>query len=214
MRKLQVLAAALICFSGLTAQQSQENLLNIKSPTDLKMTTDYGSDNIEVSDILDFEGIDYMKVNFKGEELKGKTYKITVKEIWNGKVKSESVVLDSKNLGIPQFETLKSGELKMRILAKHVDNKLQVKFKFPRFSTNKEFKATKSKDYSLRNIADESNLDIQYNKPFYLLAYILPYEREDGSKSWCEVGTAGKDLENWGTKFGIKHYLLFEMTFD
>ena len=89
-----------------------------------------------------------------------------------------------------------------------------MKFKFPRFSTNKEFKATKSKDYSLRNIADESNLDIQYNEPFYLLAYILPYEREDGSKSWCEVGTAGKDLENWGNKFGIKHYLLFEMTFE
>ncbi|TCK66774.1 hypothetical protein DFQ05_2048 [Winogradskyella wandonensis] len=214
MRKLQVLAVALICFSSLTAQQSQEELVEIKAPSGLKMTTDYSSDNYELSDILDFEGIDYMKINFEGEELKGKAYKITVKEIWNGKVKSESVVVDSKNLGVPQFATLKKGELKMRILAKHVDNKLQMKFKFPRFSTNKEFKATKSKDYSLRNIADESNLDIQYNKPFYLLAYILPYEREDGSKSWCEVGTAGKDLENWGSKFGIKHYLLFEMTFE
>ncbi|SHG46153.1 hypothetical protein [Winogradskyella jejuensis] len=214
MRKLQVLAVALICFSSLTAQQSQEELVEIKAPSGLKMTTDYSSDNYELSDILDFEGIDYMKINFEGEELKGKAYKITVKEIWNGKVKSESVVVDSKNLGVPQFATLKKGELKMRILAKHVDNKLQMKFKFPRFSTNKEFKATKSKDYSLRNIADESNLDIQYNEPFYLLAYILPYEREDGSKSWCEVGTAGKDLENWGSKFGIKHYLLFEMTFE
>jgi len=65
----------------------------------------------------------------------------------------------------------------------------------------------------LRNLADESNLKIDYDKEFYLLAYILPYEREDGSKSWCEVGTSGKDVENWGKKFGIKHYLLFEMKF-
>lgn len=214
MKKLQVLAAALICFSGLTAQQSEKAIIEIKSASDLKMTTGYGSDNFEVSDILDFEGVDYMKINFEGEKLKGKAYKITVKEIWNGKVKSESVVVASKNLGISGMETLKTSEFKMRILAKHIGDKLNMKFKFPRFSTNKEFKATKSKDYSLRNIADESNLDIQYNESFYLLAYILPYEREDGSKSWCEVGTAGKDLENWGNKFGIKHYLLFEMTFE
>ena len=45
------------------------------------MTTDYSSDNPDVSDILDFEGIDYMKINFTGKELKGKAYKITVKEI-------------------------------------------------------------------------------------------------------------------------------------
>lgn len=216
MKKLKILAVALICFSGLTAQEiQQENQIDFNSTSDLKMETEYSSDNYELSDILDFEGIDYIKVNFTGKELKGKAYKITVKEIWNGKVKSESVVVDSKNLGLPQFATLKKEEFKMRILAKHTDDdKLKMKFKFPRFSTNVEYDAIKSDDYSLRNIADESNLEIKYNEEFYLLAYILPYEREDGSKSWCDVGNAGKDLENWGKKFGIKHYLLFEMKFE
>ena len=215
MRKLKVLVVTLICFSVVSAQESQQAKVDFNSTSDLKMTTDYGSYNYEMSDILDFEGIDYMKVNFTGKQLKGKAYKITVKEIWNGKVKSESVVVDSKNLGLPQFATLKTEEFKMRVLSKHTrDNKLQMKFKFPRFSTNVEYKAIKSNDYSLRNIADESGLEIKYNEKFYLLAYILPYEREDGSKSWCEVGTTGKDLENWGKKFGIKHYLLFEMKFD
>ncbi|ARV10456.1 hypothetical protein BTO05_12730 [Winogradskyella sp. PC-19] len=215
MKKLQVLAVALICFSGLKAQESQTLQVDFNSASDLKMETEYSSDNYELSDILDFEGIDYMKVNFTGKQLKGKAYKITVKEIWNGKVKSESVVVDSKNLGLPQFATLKTEEFKMRVLSKHTkDNKLQMKFKFPRFSTNVEYKAIKSNDYSLRNIADESELELKYNEAFYLLAYILPYEREDGSKSWCEVGTSGKNLENWGKKFGIKHYLLFEMKFE
>jgi len=215
MKKLQLLAVALICFSGLTAQQSQKSKIDFNVTTDLKMTTEYSSDNYELSDILNFEGIDYMKINFNGENLKGKSYKITVKEIWNGKVKSESVVLDSKNLGVSDFETLKTPEFKMRVVAKHTDDdKLKMQFKFPRFNINKEYDAIKSDQYSLRNIADESNLVVKYNEEFYLLAYILPYKREDGSSSWCQVGTAGKDIENWGKKFGIKHYLLFEMKFD
>ena len=75
-----------------------------------------------------------------------------------------------------------------RLLTKH---KLKMTFKFSRFSITKQYDAIKTNDYSLRNLADESNLEISYNKKFYLLAYILPYERKDGSKSWCDVGTAG-----------------------
>ena len=75
MRKLQVLAVALICFSRLRAQQNE---VNFNNTSDLKMESNYSSDNFELSDILDFEGIDYMKLKFTGEELKGKSYKLTV----------------------------------------------------------------------------------------------------------------------------------------
>jgi hypothetical protein len=211
MKKIIVLAVAFICFSTLNAQ---ENEVDLNSTSDLKMTTDYGSDNVEINDLLSFNGIDYMKVDFSGKALKGKRYHITVKEIWNGKVVSDTTVLDSKNLGLKQFETLNDSLLSMRIIAKHTDGKLRVKFKFPRFSVTKDYDATASEDYSLRNLADESNLEIGYNEKFYFLAYILPYEREDGSKSWCDVGTSGATIEKWGEKFGIKHYLLFEMKFE
>jgi hypothetical protein len=101
----------------------------------------------------------------------------------------------------------------MRIIANHTDDKLRVEFKFSRFSVTKDYDATTSNDYGLRNLADESHLKIGYDKKFYFLAYILPYEREDGSKSWCEVGTSGDSFEKWGDTFGIKHYLFFEMKF-
>lgn len=212
MKKLQTLTVALICFSGLIAQQS---LKYVNESDGLKMETDYSSDNQEIRDILSFEGIDYMKLKFEDEGLKGKSYKLTVKEIWDGKIKSESTVFDSKKLGLPEFETLSEAELKFRLISKRTsDNKLKMTFIFPRFSITKQYDALKSDDYSLRNIAHESNLELKYNEEFYLFAYILPYEREDGSKSWCEVGTAGKDLENWGKRFGIEHYLLFEMKFE
>ena len=212
MKKIKVLTVVLSCFGALGAQQGQ---VDFDNPKGLKMETDYSSDNPEIRDILSFEGIDYIKLKFSDDELKGKSYKLSVKEIWDGEVKSESVVLDSKNLGIKQFETINDSVLKMKVISKLTpDNQLKMTFKFSRFSVTKKYDAIKSDDYSLRNLADESNLEIGYNKAFYLLAYILPYEREDGSKSWCEVGTSGDAIEKWGKEFGIKHYLLFEMKFE
>jgi hypothetical protein len=211
MKNLMVLAVAFMCFS---TGNAQTNNIDFNNTSGLKMETDYGSDNPEINDLMSFQGIDFMKVDFSGKELEGKSYHITVKEIWNGKVVSDTTVFNSKKTGVKQFETLKDSMLSMRIIARHTDNNLRVKFKFPRFSITKDYDATASEEYSLRNLADESNLQIGCDEKFYFLAYILPYEREDGSKSWCEVGTSGDSAEKWGDKFGIEHYLLFEMKFE
>ncbi|MFT4611624.1 MAG: hypothetical protein ACJA1H_002078 [Glaciecola sp.] len=212
MKNLIALAVAFMCFGSVNAQT---NYVNVSTTSDLKMTTDYGSENLEIRDLLRFEGIDYMKIDFSGKNLKGKSYHLTVKEIWNGKVVSDTTVLDSKNLGVKQFETLKDSVFNMRVISKLTyQNKLKLTFKFPRFSITKEYDAIDSNEYSLRNLVDESNLKIGYHDTFYFLAYILPYEREDGSKSWCDVGSSGDAIETWGEKFGIEHYLLFEMKFD
>lgn len=212
MKTIKMIAAALTCFSGLVAQQKDIEFNNTSS---LKMETEYASDNEEIREVLSFESIDYMKLKFTGKDLKGKSYHLTVKEIWDGNIVSYTTVLNSRTLGIKQFETLSDTIFKMKVISKHTDdNKLKMTFMFPRFRVTKQYDAIKTDNYSLRNLADESNLDIGYDKNFYLLAYILPYEREDGSMSWCEVGTSGDDIEKWGEKFGIKHYLLFEMKFE
>lgn len=201
-----------VCSMSLFAQK---NNLNFNDTAGIKMETEYASKNEDIRDILHFEGIDYMKIKFSDAQLIGKSYKLSVKEIWDGKVVSDSVVINSKNIGVKEFETLKDSVLQIKVISKlTAENKLKMTFMFPRFRVTKLYDAIKTEDYSLRNIADESNLQIRYIEPFYLLAYILPYEREDGSKSWCEVGTAGDDIEKWGEKFGIKHYLLFEMIFE
>ncbi len=182
--------------------------------SDLKMKSDYGSDNKEMLDLFRFENIDYYKIKFTGKELKTKTYTITVKEIWGGKVKSEKIVFDSKEMAGMELDKVNDTTLNLNVMSKLTSkNKLKVSFMFPRFSTTKEYDALETNEYSLRNLADESKLEIAYGNQFYFLAYILPYKRADGSKSWCEVGSNGKDIENWGKKFGIKHYLLFEMKF-
>ncbi len=181
----------------------------------LKLISNYSSDNPEIKDILQFEGIEYWQLKFIGQELKTKSYKLTVKEIWDGKTIRDTIVFDSKSLGVKQFETVNDTVLNLKVISKLThNNKLKMTFLFPRFSMTREYDAIESDKYRLRNLVEESKMEIGYDKKFYLLAYILPYEREDGSRSWCQVGTSGKDIENWGEKFGIKHYLLFEMEFE
>lgn len=210
MKKLQIIAITLFCFSVLQAQKKQ-----VKNDVDLKMISDYSSDNEEVRDILQFEGIEYHRIKFIGSKLKDKGYLLIAKEIWDGEIISQDTVVNSAGMPYKQFQKINDTVFNLKVISKLTDdNKLKMTFKFPRFSVPMKYDAIKTDDYSLRNLAEESNLEIKYNEKFTLLAYILPYEREDGSRSWCDVGTSGKDIENWGKKFGIKHYILFEMKFE
>ncbi len=185
------------------------------SDTDLKMSTDYTLNNDDLWRVLSFEGIQFQKAIFTGSNLKNKSFHLKVKEIWDGEIVSDSTIANSATLPFEQFKKINDTIFEIKVVSKLTsDNKLKMDFNFPRFSVPREFKAHKTVDsYSLRNLVSESKLEIDYNKPFVLFAYILPYHRDDNSASYCDVGSSGKDIENWGKKFGIKHYLIFELEF-
>lgn len=205
--KKSILILIFLSLTGLSIAQ--------KTDTGLKMISEYSSKIPEVRDILQFEGIEYYKLEFVGKELKNKSYHLTVKEIWNGGDVSESTIINSAELPYEQMKMVNDTVLNITVMSKLTHkHKLKMTFKLPRFTIEKEFDAIDTNEYRLRNVAEESNMEIGYDKKFYLMAYILPYEREDGSKSWCDVNTDGKDIESWGKIFGIKHYLLFEMKFE
>ncbi|SFH26333.1 hypothetical protein [Pedobacter insulae] len=181
----------------------------------LKMISKFGSDTQELFHLLRFEGVDYYKIDFTGKELKNKTYRLSVKEIWDGKIKSDTIVFNSKDMAKMGMDKVNDTTLALSVISKLTSkNKIKISFMFPRFSVTKEYDALANDDYSLRNLADESKLEIGYGKKFHFMAMILPFERADGSKSWCDIGSSGNDVENWGKKFGIKHYLLFEMQIE
>lgn len=175
------------------------------------MTTKPLSENQEMRDLMRFNNLDYYQVNLTGEKIKGKNYSITVKEIWKGKIKSTDVIFNSATRD-SWAGPLNSDVLPFRIMAaKSEKEKIKLSLFFDRFGINKEYKSTASDNYSLRDFGTQ--LPIEPNKPFYAFAYILPTEHKDGSMSWCEVDSSGKDIEKWGQEFGIEHYLLIEMNF-
>lgn len=173
------------------------------------METKGSFDNKEFRSLLDFEGIDYYKVAIWGENMKGKKYSIVSKEIWNGKTKKTDTVFDSREHAMfkMQKDTLAFTVMSGKTQAKN----LRVQFNFGRFGITRNYRSTKSDEYSLRDFGTRSPIHVSTS--FYAFACILPTEHKDGSKSWCEVESNGEDIENWGKKFGIEHYLLFEMRF-
>lgn len=204
--KRNILILLFLINSGLSYAQEPTNAI--------KMTSFYSSDDPELSDILRFEGIEYLKISFIGKELKDKSYHLSVKEIWDGVIKSDTTIINSAKISFHQLSKVNDTIFNLKVISKLTqENKLKMTFKFPRFSTTKEFDAIDSDDYSLRNVAEVSGEKIEYGKKFYLLAYILPYEK-DGMKYWCAVESSGKEIESWGKEFGIKHYLVFEMIFE
>lgn len=206
MRNL-ILIFLLVCASSLTFSQS-------KNKGTIKMTAQFSSSNQEIRDYLNYEGVEYLKLNFKADDLADKSYTLSVKEIWDGEIKSDSVIINSAEFGIDFLEKINDTSFELRIISKLSDeNKLKMTFNFPHFSTTVNFDAIDSEDYSLRNVVENNGSDIKYGEKFYLLAYILPYEK-DGNKYWCAVDSSGKDIESWGKEFGIKHYLVFEMKFE
>jgi hypothetical protein len=173
------------------------------------MISEYSSENKDLKDLFIFENIDYFKLTFVGKELKGKYLSIVVKEYWDGEItRIDTLTNTAKNERLK----LSKKKLKINVMGRRTpDNKLTLFFRFPWFGTIKSYDAIESYDYSLRAIG--TNMNIMPNESFYMMAYILPYV-EDGSKYWCTVDSSGNDVENWGKKFGIAHYLTFEMKFE
>ena len=146
--------------------------------SEITMTSQYSSENSEIKDILQFEGIAYLKLSFTGKELADKRYHLTVKEIWDGEIKSDSTIMNSAKIGIEQFEKINDTILTLKIISKlTTDSVLKMTFKFPRFSVTRRFAAINSADYSLRNVAQVNNTQIKYGEKFYLLATFCPMKK-------------------------------------
>ena len=175
-------------------------------------------ENQELVDFFRFERIQYEKLSFTSKELKGKTFRLSVKEIWDGEVTKDSTFFDSRNAdnnlppGYTFTVSINDTISTMRVISKMTEDcKLKMQFSFAGCSLTKNFDAISSNDYSLRKAIERKT--VEFGRKFYAFVYMLPYEK-DNMKHYCAVETSGKEIETWGKEFGIKHYLIFEMIIE
>jgi hypothetical protein len=205
MKQLFLLAAAIISFSSLTAQQ-----------TKIQLETKYGSENKEMHELLRFEGIEIIDLNFSGEELKDKEYTILVKEYTNGSLSNADTLISSKKDSY--LQPIDKDIFKFKFFVKtQLDNTIKMTSIFDGFSTNKkyEIKATEDK-YALHDFLNGLEpLNIEVGKPTYIMGYFLPYlDKETGWKKYCEVSGSNYNPHDWGTMFDIPNYFLIEILFE
>ena len=200
--KILILSITTLLFSFISKGQSDT--------AEIRMISEYGSKNKEIANLLLFQDVDYYTVKFIGNNLKNKYYTLLVKEIWNGKIKNTDTIINSKTNS--KLGTSGTDTLSLTVLASKVDkNKLKLFFRFPMVGINRQYKATLSNDYSLKDVG--SNEKIESNKYFPAFAYILPHI-EDNWKNYCGVTQSGISIYDWGKEFKLKHYLVFEMKFE
>ncbi len=178
--------------------------------------TSTACENEDVRGLLDFQKIQYEKSVFFHRNLGNKSFKLTYKDIRNGKIFADSVLMDSKNLGIPQYSKINDNTFTIKVYAQATaDHKLRVQIIFPRFRTEKKIDLIDHEnEYTLRNVADEGKIPIQFGKPFYFLSFFPPYKLDGGGASWCMVANDTQSIEKWGEKYGLKQYFLFELVFE
>lgn len=204
MKKIFLIAIVLLNYGCITAQQNE-----------IKLETTYGSNSKEILDILRFEGIETVHLKFSGKSLQGKDYTLLIKEFSNGSlVRLDTVINSKKSAYIPSIDSEKF-ELKYFVKTR-LDNVIKMTIRAPRFSVTRKYDIKKSEDtYALHDfLGSKKSLSIEAGKSTYVLGYFLPYLREGGFKSYCDVSGSKFKPEEWGEKLGVPNYFLVEVIFE
>ena len=205
MKLLTFITLALISFTTICAQEAQ-----------LKLSTDFGSDNKEINDFLRFEGTETVKLKFSGKQIKDKDYTLIVKEFTNGSLAKSDTIIDSKkNAYISKIsDTIFNFKYYVKT---QVDNKVKMTFMFNGFSSTKFYDVKSSEDlYALHDFSGvNTSISIPLESGIYVLGYFLPYlDKESGYKLYCEVSGIKHKPKDWGTVFNIPNYFLVEIKFE
>jgi hypothetical protein len=187
---------------------------NIFAQSDIKMRVEYGSENVDLMSVLYFEEIGLGKMIFSGNDLKDKDYQISIKEFAGGKLVKTEVVFDSKE---DAYFKVKGDKFIFRVLTKVTsENAVKFQFQFNGFSKQKEYKiAPDQKEFALKSfLGSNTELSIPLNTNTYILTYMMPYVKKDGSAQYCEVVQSGVKPEELGTKYGIPIYFLIDIKFQ
>ncbi len=177
------------------------------------LSIENGPESEEMRDLMAFQGIDYEKVKIKAVGIKGKDYHITLKEFEGGALKRSEVIFDSSR---DNFFKIKADSLDFKVLTQvDASGFFNLMVKFKRFSISEKYKIPEHKtgDYVLKNfLGSKDEIPFKIKGSNYLLVYMTPFVREDGSASYCEVAQSGMDPEKLFDKFKIPHYYLIELT--
>lgn len=181
----------------------------------IKLQTNYGSENIDLMSVLYFENIGLSKLIFSGGELKDKDFQLFIKQFDSGKLKKEEIVFDSKKEG--DYFKVKDERFIFRVLSKSTpQNTVKLDFQFNGFAVQKEYEVEKDrKGFALKDfLGSKPDVEIPLNKEAYILTYMMPYVRKDGSTQYCEVAQSGSNPEELGIKYNIPTYFLIGIRFS
>lgn len=179
----------------------------------VKMTNNYGSENTEIQEIIDFENIYIEKLNFESKELIGKFFTISIDEYKNGKLKKTSILFNASE---SDYFKIDSNKESFKFFFKMNDEKLKTYIRGKKFGSRKSFFKlfSESENYALKDFfGRKRELDLDISKKNAVFAIITPTIHKDGSSSYCEVAQSNIEVEKLGEHFNIPHYFIINIEF-
>ncbi len=196
------------------SQQSRKKIVIKPKPSDIKLRTEYGSKNVDLASVLYFEDLALNKLIFSGEELVNRDFQINIKKLVKGKLVKSEIVFDSKTEG--DYFKIRSNKFIFRVLSKITEKgTAKFQFQFNGFTVQKKYKVGKNEtEFAQKDfLGANSEIAIPLNKKTYILTYMMPYLKKDGSKQYCEVVQTGVSPEKLGRKYSIPTYFLIDIIF-
>lgn len=179
----------------------------------ISMRIDESTNNADIQRLYRFEDIGTEKFTFKGNGLNEKNFRLICKEFKNGNLKNTSTIFNSAE---DEYFRIKNDSLQFYVFTKIEGNDLKIQFQFNGFGSTKKYpiQSPLKDDYVLKDfLGVQRQVNINLNEPHYVLTYMTPYMREDGSATYCEVAQSGTPPEELGKKYAIPHYFLIEISF-
>lgn len=178
-------------------------MTNLVFTQNAKMTNNYGSENQEIQDLMDFENIYIEQLNFESENLNGKYYQINLEEYKNGKHIKTFTLFDGSET---EYFKIDSNKESIKLFFKLSDGKLKTYIRGKKFGSKKSyFKLSSNSDkYVLKDFfGSKKELSIDLQKKNAVFAIITPTIHEDGSGSYCEVAQSEIAPEKLGEHFNF-----------
>lgn len=185
----------------------------IFSQDSVKMTSEYGSKNQEINDILMFESLGMETLTFEGSEIKGKYYEVSIKEYKNGVLINTKQLFDGSDSDLFKIN---SNQTSFKFFSKIEENKLKTFIKGNGFGSKKYFFTLEEENdrYALKDFQGSKKFQMVSSKnEFPILAIITPTKHKNGFSSYCEVAQSNISPDKFGEKFNIPHYFIISMRF-
>lgn len=186
--------------------------LNYSQKT-VKMTTKYDIKNQELLEVLSFQNLGIETLTFESPDIKGKYYKITLKEYKKGTLVNSKILFDGSD---SEYFKIDSTIASFKFFTQLENKKLKTYIKGKGFGSRKDLFNLKGKteDYVVKDFLGVKKMtDVPLYDEFPILAIITPTIHEDGSASWCEVAQSEASKDQYYEKFKIPHYFIITMRF-
>lgn len=183
------------------------------SQDSIRLTNNFGSENNDIQNLIDFENIYIEQLHFESEKLKGMYYVIKMDEYKDGNFIQSSTLFDASE---SDYFKVSSKRESIKFFFKMSDGKLKIYIRGDKYGSKKSyFKLNGNPDkYALKDFfGSKKELQLPSKKVNAVFAIITPTIHKDGSGSYCEVAQSDIEPSKLGKVFKIPHYFIVTIQF-